>query len=293
MFLSVIVPDFVVPVAEMVPEIDEIIVFPKKNMLGIFRFALKLFSTKWDTSINLNPSCSSSAKIVNRFTGAMERIGFRNDRDSSIFTMLAEKPEKDEHMLDSYRRLAETAGFRCDTNPCLVPNETEQNDADTMIKKLELTDYIVIHPGNFGKVRSRWPEDKFITLSKMIAERKQIKQVMLAGPGEEKHVKAIVDAVNSDRVIMVYNIPLKVTAAFLARAKAFIGNSTGTQHMADALGVPTVCVSNMYSYKCWRPFRESAVTIKSDDWRDLSRITPEQVYEGLLELEKKNGITLD
>lgn len=288
--VTVIAADFASDVAGIMPGVDSVLFFPKKKILkNLFPFLKGFFAKKWDMCINMNPAYSSRANYVVKLSRSRYRVGFKNDRDYSFYNITAEKPHVEEHMLNIYKRLADSIDMKYEPMTELVPSKNDISQAEAMISSLNLTEkkYITVHPGNFFKSRARWHEDGFIALSKMIADKYDMPQVYISGPGEEPMVQAIVDAVDRKNVFMTDVMPLRTLAAFCKSSFCFIGNSTGTLHLADAAGTPTLSINDHYSYLCWRPLKPNSVALTSNQWRELTDLKPETVFEGFEELYGK------
>lgn len=291
--ITVMAADFASEPAFIMPGADNVLLFPKKNIKGnLFPFLKRYFSVKWDMVINMNPAYSRRAAYVMKLSRGKHKVGFVNDRDSSFYTITAEKPHVEEHMLHIYKRLAGSIGIDFEPFTELVPNEGDIINARNIINRMNLAEkkFIAVHPGNFFKSRARWHEDGFISLSKMIADKYNMPQIYISGPGEEPKVQAVVDSIGINNAAMAPVMPIRTLAAFLQLSACFIGNSTGTLHLADACGVPTLSINDHYSYLCWRPLKPNSVALTSNQWRELTELKPETVFEGFERLVQINNI---
>ena len=88
-----------------------------------------------------------------------------------------------------------------------------------------------------------WPADRFVTLFQRLANSHIPGAVpaVIAGPGEFEAAMArpVLQALPS-AIDLVGRLSLPEIAAFLARARLFVGNDSGLMHLAAASGTPTL-----------------------------------------------------
>ncbi len=293
--ITIVLSDFVAELAGTVPELDKIIVFPKKKIArNLLPFIRTYFGRKWDLCIDLNPSRSTSAGWLTRLSGAQRRVSSYNENCEKFYTEMINVGVNKDHMLDIYRQFAEyfDAGTEFDYKLSIAFSDTDMKTAEEIMEKMGINKndkFAVVHPGNFTKPRSCWAADKFAALTAYIAEHSEFRPVFISGPGENEKVEAIISA---SGVIcpMAPNMPLPVLAAFLSHASMFIGNSTGTLHIAEAVGVPTLSFNRAYSYDVWRPISPRSVAIRGPE-KEIGSLPYETGLEGLKKLFELNGFS--
>jgi len=95
---------------------------------------------------------------------------------------------------------------------------------------------VLLHAASHA--RKRWPEERWIALARMLAERGRI-AVFPGGTAEERATAArLAGAVPN--AIAAPAMALAEAAALLAHAEGVVGVDTGLTHLAVALGTPTV-----------------------------------------------------
>jgi len=288
--ITLVLTDVVAPLGEITDEADNVMVFPKKQYGKIIPFIYKLLTTKWDICIDMNPSPSNSAMKVTKFSGATRKITFDHEKNKGYYNETIPEVENNEHMIDRYKRLADFLKLDFEDRLKLYPKEEDFREADRVLNETGLgkeEKFIVIHPGNFKKSYSCWPEENFEELSRRIHDEFGYNQVYIAGPGEEEKVDSMVRTIGRKDVFRAPLMSLRTTSAFLSKASMFIGNSTGTLHIAESVGTPTLSFHKDYSYQCWRPLTKNSIALSSGDW-DTVRILPfEDGLEAFYKMEKE------
>src|SRR5207237_25824 len=92
-------------------------------------------------------------------------------------------------------------------------------------------------------VGKTWPVERFSRLALRLLERPMRggRLMVLGGPGERKTAEGLRDVVQRNRFIdLAGQVDLVTAFACLKRARLFIGNDSGTMHLAAAAGAPTL-----------------------------------------------------
>jgi ADP-heptose:LPS heptosyltransferase len=132
-----------------------------------------------------------------------------------------------------------------------------------------------------------WPPDRFVTLfEKIRALLPDAQAAVIAGPGENEAALArpVLQAI-PDAIDLAGRLTLPEIAAFLTRARLFVGNDSGLMHLAAASGVPTLGLfgpTNAAEYAPWGP---RARTIVSPD-ATMAGVAVERVMKDIRGLLK-------
>jgi heptosyltransferase III len=97
---------------------------------------------------------------------------------------------------------------------------------------------IIMHPGSGGSSRD-WNRERFIELAKKITKLPNIKIILTGSVNETTLIQYIKNNVDA-AVDMCGQFSLLEYAGLSKLAKLFIGNSTGTLHIAAAVGTPVI-----------------------------------------------------
>ncbi len=102
--------------------------------------------------------------------------------------------------------------------------------------------FVALGPGS--KMPSKvWPEERYIDLvQRLLARFNNTHFIILGGKEDEAIAKRISSAVGTRVHSFAGNSSVMESAAILATCKAYIGNDTGTMHLAAMVGVPCVAL---------------------------------------------------
>jgi ADP-heptose:LPS heptosyltransferase len=117
---------------------------------------------------------------------------------------------------------------------------------------------LVMAPGS-GAREKNWPATYFAAVARWWRERTGGEVVILLGPVEEE--RGGFEAL-ADNFITARNLNLAEVAALLSRADIYLGNDSGTTHLAAALGTPTVALFGPSDARTWAP-RGAKVSVLS------------------------------
>lgn len=273
-------------VARLCPGLDEVAVLRRwHHPLANLRLAAGLMAADDDLLIDLNSSYSRSSCALALLSRAPMKLAFSRGRGDGIFTHLIAAPAETEHMLDRYGRLAAALGAPYEPRPRVQVHAWDMEAADRLLRALALPGgklLVGVHPGNFKKFDNRWPEEKFVELGGRLQARKDVSLVFLAGPGEEVPVRAIASKLKRPAPVLV-SPSVAVAAGLLSRLSLFVGNATGTAHLAAAVGTPTFCLLARYTKTVWMPRAGAGRNheIVSDSWRSCRDIPVETAWKAL------------
>jgi ADP-heptose:LPS heptosyltransferase len=114
------------------------------------------------------------------------------------------------------------------------------------------------------KTTSKWPIANFVTLCAALAEQHTNEIVVIGDEGDSADGRMIAQALPAGRVRnSTGQVPIENLPALLSKASLYIGNDTGTTHIAAKLGVPTICIfSGAADYRVWQPLGTNVRTIR-------------------------------
>ncbi|MGH7651264.1 MAG: lipopolysaccharide heptosyltransferase II [Gemmatimonadaceae bacterium] len=181
--------------------------------------------------------------LIAMMTGARERIGFVSSTGRVLYTkQLPYKPER--HHAERLWSLSMSACADPPTpdqiRPRLYPSDEERHAVDRLLREHGGTDepFVAIAPGSAWGTK-RWPY--YVELAKTLGE--QFRIVVVGSRADTSFAKAIGDALPSECVIDATGVlSLLGSAELIGRAQAIVTNDSAPQHLASAMGTPTLTI---------------------------------------------------
>jgi heptosyltransferase III len=284
-------------------DVEDIIAFstkPKrfKALSEFLRVLKELRRRKFDLVINL--TWDRSSILWSYFSGAPVRLGIEEYGRPRFLSLLATKtvvaPERNDdqtHMADFYYEALRLLGFEPRSElPIVFSTEEEQELVEQRLtatweqmisqsnpaqKYLKLPgnkqSFVIVHPGARLKYK-RWPLERFAEMILHFLNETEFKVILVCGPGEELWVANLGAALASDRCFFWPSPSLGEFIALAERADLFIGNDTGTTHLAAASGCPIIGIFGGDS-KRWEPLGVKSYVVRGN--KGLESITTDQI----------------
>jgi heptosyltransferase-2 len=181
--------------------------------------------------------------LLATLTGAKERIGFASSTGRVLYTrQLPYRPE-----LHHAERLWSLAMAECaepptrdQIRPRLYPSDADRAAVDRLLLRTDAHGEAVIAlaPGSAWGTK-RWPY--YVDLAKRLADDFRI--ALVGSNADLETTGQIMDALPADRVINgVGVLSLLASAELIGRAQAIVTNDSAPQHLASAMGTPTLAI---------------------------------------------------
>lgn len=202
-----------------------------------------------------------------------------------------------------YRRLfdmvqsniEQTLSFKSDS--LIHPDASAQNFAEHLMQSKADKDFVAF--GAWSKMPcKRWPLDWFAKVGRFcITDRKMI-PLVLGGANERSVGEELIKEWNGEGINLC-GISLSESAEVLRRCRLYIGNDTGTMHLAATMGIPCIGIfSSRDAPGRWDPIGQDHVilrhwvpcegcmleTCRHDDTPCLHGITVNEVIECVISL---------
>ena len=249
--------------AEACPFIDEVIVDEGE---GVFAFASKLRRAKADVSVTLFSNTRVAlaqflARIPRRIAPATKLAQF-------LYTdRIAQRRSRVEMAEYEYNlRLAEALFPRMDIvfpRPLL---QFAREELDAVYRQFCARygidrPVVAFHPGFGGSSEANWSLDEYIELIRSLQQRRKVQVVMTFGPDETQLRQEAMDKSKGlDIIFYTSQEGLVAFAKLLASFRLFVSTSTGTYHLAAAVGTQTMTFfgdSLFASVKRWKAISEA------------------------------------
>ncbi len=231
------------------PYVDKVIAEDEKGahkgLTGVFALAREIRKEKFDTAVVVFPFFRNALAVF--LAGIPQRIstGFRWYQ--FLFNRLTylNRSKALNHEIEYAMDLAEMAGAeRIKCYPELFPGGDDARYADDFLSSSNMVksrDIIVgINPGS-GLSARKWPEDRYVDLSRILIEKYKAKIIIFWGPGEDETAESMKERIGKGSYIACRSTILQL-AALISRCSLFVTNNTGPMHIASATDTPMIAI---------------------------------------------------
>ncbi|MDP2703729.1 MAG: glycosyltransferase family 9 protein [bacterium] len=140
----------------------------------------------------------------------------------------------------------------------ITPAEGERVQSILNQKKKTGSKIIVMCPGG-KRPANLWPKERFTELAKRLVDRYDATIAIVGNKAELSMAKEIARRIGEDNaIILTGELTLRETIALIEKASLVVSNSTGTIHLAAAVGTPTVVIDTIRNVPGrWFPYGET------------------------------------
>jgi len=214
-------------------QIDDVLVYDNRGIhsgiSGKYRLIKSLRRERFDLVIDLRDSFWS------KFVGA-KRWCVARGRNLHAVTRYLDTLKR--HGVETS---AEILGFAAE--PRLTLSMSEKNFADDFLAEHGVASnelLVGIHPGG-NWIYKLWPAENFAKIGDILIANFHARILLFAGP-DEQVLQEKVAAVMKYQPIIVCETSLRRVASLINRCHLYLGNDTGTTHIAAAVGTPVVAI---------------------------------------------------
>lgn len=184
---------------------------------------------------------SFRSAILALLTGSHERVGFFTSHGKALYTRRVEyRPEK--HHAE---RLWSLSMSDCADAPTaeqlrvrLYPSDEDRTKVDSLLRHAVVTDgaFIALAPGSAWGTK-RWPY--YAELAKRLGESNRI--VVIGSAADRAVATEIARSVSAAPIVDTCGeLSVLESAELIGRARAIVTNDSAPQHLASAMGTPTL-----------------------------------------------------
>ena len=227
------------------PDIRTVIPYDKRSTygsaLGLWKTIKELRTRRpYDEAYLAQGSFRSG--LLAMLTGASERIGFASSTGRVLYTQ-QRRYRPDRHHAERLWSLAMAdcadPPSREQTRPRLYPSDDDRRAVDQLLRRGG--DYneplIALAPGSAWGTK-RWPY--YRELAERLAGDFRI--AIIGSRADAETAAQITAALPSESVVDGVRLPLLASAELIGRAQAIVTNDSAPQHLASAMGTPTLSI---------------------------------------------------
>jgi len=228
------------------PFVDEVIEYdgvPRYHSpVWLGALAARLRRARYDLAVDLTGDLRSSWLLYAAEPGF--RVGF-NHAGCGFLLDRAVPYRASGHVVDHLLGAVASIGAApADPLPRMFVSDDERARARSLLARSGLRDgvpFLAVCPGAGSELR-RWPAERFGSLAAAALDRHGLRTVVTGAPHESALAQAVVGASRGAAVSVAGATDLRVLAAVLGEARAFVGNDSGTMHVAASQGTPVVAL---------------------------------------------------
>jgi predicted lipopolysaccharide heptosyltransferase III len=260
--LDILLEDWVAPVLDGFPHVDNVITLERNSTSSRARIALQLRANRYDVVYNLHGG--TTATFLTRATGARHRVGYETYQYARLHNHLSPSSsllwkQDQTHSVEQQLALLGWTGVPVSDRPATELATTAPASAN-IAARFEATGLAdarlaVIHPAAAFATK-QWAATKFGEVADSLA-RQGLAVVSITTPDQ----KSIIDEMNKKSAapaLAFTDLSLPEITALLARARIFIGNDSGIAHIAAAVETPSVVIFGSSNRAHWRPWTSGA-----------------------------------
>ena len=243
--VDVVVTPAAAPLLANHPLIRSVIAYDKRGrddgLGGIISLARSLSFAKYDAAYLAQGSVRTA--VIARAARIRRIVGFDSSGGKLLYTVRVHY-RKDRHHAERLWRLA-VGDAAADPSPesirpHLYPGETERHAVDALLESVprDGAPMVALAPGSIWGTK-RWPH--YPALAAKLAPLYRI--VVTGGSADAALAAAIAAAAGPERVIdATGRLTLLASAELIARCAAIVTNDSAPQHLASAVGTPTLSI---------------------------------------------------
>ena len=252
------------------PSVDRLFVIRKgvNKLIARLRTIREVRSFfKPDVAIDLHGGTTSA--FITAFSGARKRVGYASGRNARCYNVKIPDSHQIwgrsqihtvEHQLSPLKHL----GFPVEPIPALhVPIDEKALRAvkGWLARQGISRGFVLVHPGAaFGT--KQWEAEKFAALaSRLTKEGSEV--IVTVGPAQEPLLEEMRSRCPSTIRFMKPQ-SIREFTALASVCGLYVGNDTGTTHVAAALGRKIVVVWGSSDFKVWHPWNVQHRLVKTD-----------------------------
>jgi len=245
------------------PDLDRIIIFPRKKIVKGFlnpltslptliepvRFIKELRGMKFDLVLDFHGIFKSG--LISFLSGASHRVGFSRGfcKESNYIFNNHHVHLKDKSLNRIEKNLALISALGIEPielDPVIPLTQDDRKKIDNFfLQNMAVIHHplIAIHPGTSpNTLYKRWDEERYVQLANTLIEDYHARIILTWGPGELSTVEEIAHQMKYRPLIACQTDNLQQLAEIFRRCDLYIGSDTGPMHIAASVKTPVIAI---------------------------------------------------
>jgi heptosyltransferase II len=269
--ITVVTGEWTQPAIETNPRIDRVIRYPDgRPFLAAARAASRMRPFKFDLGVSLDRSPASALAL--RLAGIPIRVGIDSEHRGIGLTHRVE-PDPGQHETELYLSTLSNIGIEHGQRfpEFDVPDELIARARDLVPVSRERP-LVIIHPGGavnpgVAMLEKRWPATNFGELAGLLAQEAGATIVLVGSESDRNAVDTVREFARAPVVDLCGQLSLAELAALTKQAALYVGNDSGTTHLASAVGTPVVVIFGPTNPRRYAPLgRRTRICATSGSW---------------------------
>jgi len=291
--------------------IDQLICYDRKEMKYNKTLSAKIKSNldffysirkeKYDLVIDF--SGADRTALITMLSGAKSRWGvnYGSPLSKISYNHLIAADINKMHIVDYQFSALQQIGFAIqDRNLIIDIPDSIRNDIEASFPFLNHKSFkAVIHPGA-RRANRRWAPANFARIANLLKKYYSADIILVSAPEERELLDEVGKSIDGD-VIKLSHLSLIQLAAFTKKCDLYLGNDTGTSHLAAATGIKIVTLFGPQFPSLWAPYTDQGATVFKnmdcvgpcnhidciyDENKCMTSITVDEVWEKINDLIK-------
>jgi predicted lipopolysaccharide heptosyltransferase III len=263
--LDVLLEDWVAPVLDGFPHVDNVITLERSGTSARARVARRLRANHYDVVYNLHGG--TTATLLTRATGAKHRIGYETYQYARLHNYLSPSSsslwvQNKTHSVEQQLALLGWTGVPVSDRPPTQLAVTEEAAAAIAarlhVAGLTEMPFAVIHPAASFATK-QWAPAKFGQVAHELTG--QGLGVVVITASNETQIVGELERNSATPLVAFTDLSLPEITALLARARLFVGNDSGIAHIAAAVETPAVVIFGSSNIAHWRPWARASAEV--------------------------------
>jgi heptosyltransferase II len=270
--ITIVTGEWTQPAIETNPRIDRVIRYPEGHATkAAIQAAIRMRPFKFDMGVSLDRSPASALAL--RLAGIPIRVGIDSQHRGLGLTHRV-IPNPGQHETELYLSTLAEIGIAHEQRfpEFAVPDELVAQIRERVPLNRERP-LVVIHPGGavnpgVAMLEKRWPATNFGELARLLAQEAGATIVLVGSESDRNAVATVREFAKAPVVDLCGQLSLAELAALTKQAALYVGNDSGTSHLASAVGTPVVAIFGPTSPRKYAPLgRRTRICAPEASWK--------------------------